>query len=53
MELLNELKETAAPDFAMLGEAKRSEIDDLTVSSPATLRRSTNMGTAQTQWYGA
>jgi two-component system, NtrC family, sensor kinase len=30
VELLNELKETAAPGFAMLDEAKRSEIDDLT-----------------------
>jgi signal transduction histidine kinase len=30
VELLNELKETAAPGFAMLDEARRTEIDDLT-----------------------
>jgi GAF domain-containing protein/nitrogen-specific signal transduction histidine kinase len=30
MELLDELKETAAPGFAMLDEARRTEIDDLT-----------------------
>jgi PAS domain S-box-containing protein len=30
MELLNELKETAAPGFAMLDETRRTEIDDLT-----------------------
>jgi GAF domain-containing protein/signal transduction histidine kinase len=29
VELLDELKETAAPAFAMLDEAKRAEIDDL------------------------
>jgi PAS domain S-box-containing protein len=29
VELLNELKETAAPGFAMLDEARRTEIDDL------------------------
>jgi signal transduction histidine kinase len=30
VELLNELKETAAPGFAMLDAARRTEIDDLT-----------------------
>src|SRR5262249_24468111 len=30
VELLNELKDTAAPSFAMLDKAKRTEIDDLT-----------------------
>jgi signal transduction histidine kinase len=30
VELLDELKETAAPGFAMLDEARRAEIDDLT-----------------------
>jgi two-component system, NtrC family, sensor kinase len=30
MELLDELKEMAAPGFAMLDEARRTEIDDLT-----------------------
>jgi signal transduction histidine kinase len=30
IELLDELKETAAPGFAMLDEARRTEIDDLT-----------------------
>jgi signal transduction histidine kinase len=39
VELLNELKETAAPGFAMLDEARRTEIDDLTRTHSGNLEK--------------
>jgi PAS domain S-box-containing protein len=44
VDLLDELKETAAPGFAMLDEARRNEIDDLTRTLSGNLEKINEQG---------
>jgi signal transduction histidine kinase len=48
VELLDELKETAAPAMAALDDDKRAEVDETMVCSRATLRRSPSTASAPT-----